>query len=132
MNQTESIDVNYFYGFRQLTEIAMRTLSPGINYPATAIIAFRALFKLYLHQLTHFSKNLIVAEDGKAAIILEELKFDQIFTETLAPIWNYGKADQMIQNELLNLVTQLQRVSKKDVFKTLLDAIKKESTKQLL
>ncbi len=131
INQSESIELNYFYGFRQLTEIAMKALSPGINDPATAIISIRALFELYLYRLTHFPIQLISDDDGKAAIILEELSFETIFTDTLAPIWNYGKDDRMIQKELLILIPQLQRISKKEVFAKMLADVKKQNDQQL-
>lgn len=132
INHTESIELNYFYGFRQLTEIAIKALSPGINDPATAIIAIRALFELYHYRLSHFPKKVVCNDDGKATIILEELNFDKIFTETIAPIWNYGKDDRMIQNEFLILIPQLQNISDKTVFNILLKNVKQQNEKQLL
>ncbi|HET8828122.1 MAG TPA: DUF2254 domain-containing protein [Pelobium sp.] len=132
INHTESIELNYLYGFRQLTEISMKALSPGINDPGTAIIAIRALFELYHYRLSHFRKKVVCDDDGKAVIILEELDFDEIFTETVAPIWNYGKDDRMIQNELLILIPQLQNISDKTIFNTLLKNVKLQSEKQLL
>ncbi len=132
INNTESIEFNYFYGFRQLTEIAMKALSPGINDPATAIIATRSLFELYHYRLTHFPKRVLSDDTGKARIILEELTFDKIFAETIAPIWNYGKDDCMIQKELLVLIPQLQKIYDKAIFNTLLENVNLQNKKQLL
>ncbi len=132
INHTESIDLNYFYGFRQLTEIALKALSPGINDPGTAIISLRALFELYAYRLKHFPNGVVCDEDGKATIVLEELSFDKIFADTIAPIWDYGKNDRMIQKELLILIPQLQRSGKKEIFSTLLIAVQQENEKQLI
>lgn len=131
INQTESIELNYFYGFRQLTEIAVKALSPGINDPGTAIIAIRALFELYHYRISRFPKNIECDDDGKAAIIVKELNFDTIFMETIAPIWNYGKEDRMIQNELLILIPQLKRISTNPIFDTLINNVKQQNQKQL-
>jgi len=32
------------------------------------------------------------------------LTFDQIFKDTIYPIWDYGKEDRMVQNELHHLL----------------------------
>lgn len=36
-------------------------------------------------------------------IILKELTFEEIFENTIFPIWDYGKHDRLVQNELLLL-----------------------------
>ncbi|MBD0377715.1 MAG: DUF2254 domain-containing protein, partial [Flavisolibacter sp.] len=49
----QPIAKNPFYGFNQLTEVAIKALSPGINDPATAVLSLHALSDLlayYLHQ----------------------------------------------------------------------------------
>lgn len=131
INHTESIELNYFYGFRQLTEIALKALSPGINDPGTAIISVRALFELYLYRLTHFPTKVLCLDNGKAAVMLEDLSFEKIFSDTIVPIWNYGKDDRMIQQELLILIPQLKTISTKKVFSVLLEEVQKENQKQL-
>ncbi|HEX7366652.1 MAG TPA: DUF2254 family protein, partial [Pelobium sp.] len=103
-----------------------------INDPGTAIIAMRALFELYLYRLTHYPPKVLCNTVGKAAIVVEELSFEKIFTDTIIPIWNYGKADRMLQKELLILIPQLQQIHQKEVFKKLLSAVEKEQEKQLM
>ncbi|SMO72286.1 DUF2254 domain-containing protein [Solitalea koreensis] len=104
---TESVEENFFYGFRQLSEVAIKALSPGINDPGTAIECMRALFKLYAHRLCHFPDNVIKNEKYKTRIIINELSFEDIFETTLLPIWDYGKNDRMIQHEIRHLLTML-------------------------
>lgn len=45
---TGTVEANYTYGFRQLTEIAMKALSPGINDPGTAMLSLRAIPAVHL------------------------------------------------------------------------------------
>ncbi|WP_220398912.1 DUF2254 domain-containing protein [Flavobacterium cellulosilyticum] len=101
---SESIKENFFFGFRQLTEIALKALSPGINDPGTAIESMRALFQLYTYRLHFYPENTIKDKESQVVIIVKELTFDQIFTETIYPIWDYGKEDRLMQNELHHLL----------------------------
>jgi len=104
LQASESIKENFFFGFRQLTEIALKALSPGINDPGTAIQSMRALFQLYTYRLHFFPENTIKDKESKVLIIVKELTFDQIFKDTIYPIWDYGKEDRLMQNELHHLL----------------------------
>ncbi len=107
IHESESIEENYFYGFRQLTEVAIKALSPGINDPATAIISLRSLFELYTFRIQHFPKIILRDKSLQAFVILSELSFENIFLDTIIPIWNYGKDDRMIQQKMQLLLAQL-------------------------
>lgn len=111
VNTSESVEENFFYGLRQLSEIGMKALSPGINDPGTAIIALRALFQLLAYRITHFPDNVVRNADQQVRILIEELTFDNIFANTVLPVWDYGKEDRLIQHELIHLLTQLLTVS---------------------
>ena len=111
VNDSESINENFYYGLRQLSEIAMKALSPGINDPGTAVIALRALAKLFAYRLRHFPENMVRNDDQQVRILIEELTFDKMFANTVLPIWDYGKEDRLVQHELFHLLTQLQKIS---------------------
>lgn len=99
-----AIKENFFFGMRQLTELAIKALSPGINDPGTAIESLRALFQLYAYRVTAFPENTIKNEELQVKVILQELTFEKIFKDTIYPIWDYGKQDRLIQNELNHLL----------------------------
>ena len=101
----ESIKENYVFGFRQLTELAVKALSPGINDPGTAIESLRALFQLYTYRTTFYPENTIRDKELQARVILKELTFKKIFKETIYPIWDYGHEDRLIQSALSHLLT---------------------------
>lgn len=101
---SESIKENFFFGFRQLTELAVKALSPGINDPGTAIESIRALFQLYAYRVRFFPENTIKNKESQVKIMLKELTFEQIFKDTIYPIWDYGKHDRLVQNELHHLL----------------------------
>ncbi len=122
--ESDNIDSNYFYGFKQLTEVAVKALSPGINDPGTAIESLRALFQLFTLKLKCFPELVFNDDNGVEKIFMEELTFDKIFNDSILPIWDYGKDDRLIQQELHLLLTQMQLVASHPVSANLLDEVK--------
>ncbi len=120
LSDTETIEENFFYGFRQLTEVAVKALSPGINDPGTAVMSLQALFPLLACRATRFPANVINDEKGQNRIVIRQLTFEEIFTETLHPIWHYGKGDPMVQQAMLHLLEQLQRVTPASLVHTMI------------
>ncbi|MEO6288565.1 MAG: DUF2254 domain-containing protein [Ginsengibacter sp.] len=111
LNDNESIDNNFFYGFRQLTEVAVKALSPGINDPGTAIECLRALSKLFLFRIKNFPDGVIRNKQNKIIIIKAELSSNDMFKTCIFPIWDYGKNDRMIQQELFQILNHLRSIS---------------------
>ena len=107
MQEEQTIESNFYYGFQQLTEVALRALSPGINDPGTAVESLRSLSKLLLYRLHHHPETGVRDKEGVIRIITKEYVFDDIFQMTFLPIWDYGKNDRFIQKEFLHLLTQL-------------------------
>jgi uncharacterized membrane protein len=122
--ESDSVVSNYFYGFKQLTEVAIKALSPGINDPGTAIESLRSLFQLIDFRLQHFPATVIKDAKNVERIFLEELTFDKIFSDSIFPIWDYGKNDRLIQQELNLLLTQMQFKRSHTLFSKLLSEVK--------
>ena len=108
LTDEETIERNFLHGFRQLTEVAIKALSPGINDPGTAVVSLQALFQLFAYRGAHFPDPVIKDEKGRAKIFTREMPFEKIVTDALHPVWNYGKSDPMVQQALLHLLNQLQ------------------------
>lgn len=119
-----------FYGFRQLTEIALRALSPGINDPGTAILCIRALFMLYSYRICYYADDSIRNEKEEIRIITKELPFEKIFEETILPIWDYGRNDRMIQHEMEYLLTQFLSLHYHVIAEKLLQMVRAEKIKK--
>lgn len=103
----QSIDVNAMYGFRQLTEVAIKALSPGINDPNTAVLCLHALFALLSQRLRDTPNEVFSDEKGKARIFLPQHSFGDLVHYYLQPIWHYGHKDQYVQEALTDLLQQL-------------------------
>lgn len=94
---------SYLHGVNQLSEIAVKALSPGINDPGTAVIALNHLSKVFccLYQHTPEEK-LVLPLVIQAGYSLQELLFNFIH-----PIGNYGKNDAKVHATLLEFYTRL-------------------------
>ena len=102
-----SVEGHHSFGFRQLTEVAMKALSPGLNDPGTALLALRSLFQLFVFRLEHHPVQHFADDEGKVRVILREWPFQLLFTSTVLAIWDYGKHDRSIRHELRYLLPQL-------------------------
>jgi uncharacterized membrane protein len=120
IQNSETIEENYQYGFKQLSEVAVKALSPGVNDRGTAILSLRAIFRLLEFRVRHFPQTVIMEKDKKARIFTKELPFEILFAETLLPIWYYGRKDSMIKQELYLQLTQLQDIAPHATVKYLL------------
>ncbi len=120
---TESIKANYLHGLRQLSEVAIKALSPGINDPGTAIESLRALFELYAYRVAHFPENEITDSKKRVCIITKHLSFDKIFENTLLPVWDYGKKDRMVAGEMRHLLIMLLSISRNHTVARLLQDV---------
>ncbi|MBK9535132.1 MAG: DUF2254 domain-containing protein [Flavobacteriales bacterium] len=128
LSSIENVDDNYAFGFRQLTEVAMKALSPGINDPGTALLALRSLFDLFAYRLLHYSKSSWYDDDGTLRVTLREWSFDLLFNATVLAIWDYGRTDRSIQYELAGLLPQLNTSSEE--VKTMRDRVRAEIHKR--
>ncbi|PZX54142.1 DUF2254 domain-containing protein [Algoriphagus chordae] len=110
LSNQEFVNRNYEYGFRQLSEIALKALSPGINDPGTAILSLRALADLLGFRALHFPPTTLSKDDLPYKIYRKELTFDELFIGAIYPIWDYGKEDRMLNQEFKLLLGQLSLV----------------------
>lgn len=110
IGRTQDVTASYLYGFKQLMEIGIKALSPGINDPGTCVLSIQALAELLAFRLTHSPKTYFQDEAGKTRIIIANKTFDEIFNEHMLPIWDYGKNDQLVQRGLVHILNQLQLI----------------------
>ena len=103
----QEINVSYDYGLKQLMEIALKALSPGINDPGTAIISLHAIADLLAYKMRSFPETVLKDKEGLVRIVIKEKTFDELFEQYLLPIWDYGKNDRLIQKEMLHILSQL-------------------------
>ena len=103
----QDIPTSFYYGFRQLMEIAIKALSPGINDPGTATIALQALSDLLSNTRRLLPETAVTDKNQTARIVSKVKTFDDLVKEYILPIWDYGKNDRLIQMEMLHILGML-------------------------
>jgi uncharacterized membrane protein len=117
MERTLEHDVRF--GFRQLSDIVIRALSPGINDPTTAITAINSLGESLL-QARDFPTELRFQADGEdGGVRFWTVGFDQLVDETVPQIRHYGAADATVMSHLLLVLREVGRDASEDVRRTL-------------
>lgn len=103
----ERVDDNYFYGFRQITEIAVKALSPGVNDPGTALICIDTLTDLLSLRACIPDLDYICDHDDKVRVILNPVTYTEMIFNIFTPIRNYGRNDFSIISRLLAGIQKL-------------------------
>ncbi len=103
----EHVADHYLFGFKQISEIAVKALSPGINDPATAIKSLDMLSILFIEKMALNEKNYITDDDGKLLIFFREPTLEELLFINLTPIREYGKSDATIMLKILESLKNL-------------------------
>ncbi|WP_132055339.1 DUF2254 domain-containing protein [Pseudocnuella soli] len=107
LEEGQSTAANYHYGFRQLMEIAVKALSPGINDPGTAVESMQSIAILLQWRITHHPKSNFFDEAGVLRVVLAVRTVEELVADTLLPIWHYGKEDPIVRSSMYHLLHQL-------------------------
>ncbi|PKV75471.1 DUF2254 domain-containing protein [Pontibacter ramchanderi] len=105
--QEELADINYLYGFKQITESAVKALSPSINDPGTAIKAIDYLTDLFIVRMGLTDEKIFHDEENVLRLRLDEVNYQELLSLCLGPIRVYGREDPVILLRLLNLLKNL-------------------------
>ena len=98
------------YGFQQLTDVALRALSPGLNDPATGIMALNVLLSMLRAGSVSVSAHHLRADDaGELRVIMPGLTLDALVHDTIWPIIEYGAEDASVMLRLIEGVGELAR-----------------------
>lgn len=103
------------YSVRQLSQIAVRALSPGINDPYTAYSCIDRLVEGLGTVLQRPEPpNCFSGSDGRLRLVSRELEFSQLLDATLDEICEHGRANGVVIRHLLNTLSNLADVCSRD------------------
>ena len=119
----EYIEDNYVLSFKQITEIALKAMSPGINDPGTAINAIDYLTELFALRLQKNDSGVLV-DDNKASIRIAIVNFSELLYYVMSALRTYCKHDPIVVQKLLWMLSYLkQQPSENDSYQ---EAIEEE------
>ncbi|QJD95417.1 DUF2254 domain-containing protein [Mucilaginibacter robiniae] len=103
----QPVEKNAYFGFHQLTEIALKALSPGINDPQTAVLSLNALTALFAYLLNHTQPSALHDKRGQVRLYLRNYSFEELFAVCYPPVWHYGAKDPYLQQAVKVMLIQL-------------------------
>ncbi|NRR90149.1 DUF2254 domain-containing protein [Winogradskyella undariae] len=114
-SNSELIEDNYILAFKQITEIALKAMSPGVNDPGTCINAIDYLTELFALRMTKKDKSYYFNEDEKAVISIKTVNFQELLYNVMAAMRTYCKHDIIIVQKLFIMFQYL--LQQNDVLK---------------
>lgn len=103
----EYVHSHYLFGCTQISEIAVKALSTGINDPGTAITAIDLLSVLLSKRLCLPDLDFAPLDDEPPRLFHYELSLDELLLLVFGPIRNYGRADASVLFGLLQAFKNL-------------------------
>lgn len=97
----EIISQNYAFGFKQMTEIAVKALSPGINDPGTAVEAIDRLSHLFASQMGTHEIPVLRDQPGRLRWIGRPISFEDLFTWCWTAIKDYADHDTVVLYKMI-------------------------------
>ena len=105
-SNSEIVEENYVLGFKQITEIAIKAMSPGINDPGTAINAIDYLTQLFALRLQKRDES-FYGDTNDQNIRIKTTNFAELLYNVMAVFRTYTKHDVVIIQKLLLMLKYL-------------------------
>lgn len=94
------------FGLRQLTDIALRGLSPGVNDPSTALAAL-GYIRAALERLAERDVPAGERRIGDVTVVLESRTFDEFVEEPVGELARYAAASARVATAVLDLLASV-------------------------
>ncbi|MFD2916527.1 DUF2254 domain-containing protein [Psychroserpens luteus] len=106
-SKSELIEDNYLLAFKQITEIAVKAMSPGINDPGTAINAIDYLTELFSLRLKKKEISLIYNHQELPVLKINTVDFKDLLFQVMAALRTYCSHDIIIVQKLFFMLNFL-------------------------
>lgn len=98
---------SYLYGINQISEIAVKSLSPGINDPGTALMAIDYLSIIFNYLLKPGEISLQEDSPKTDWLICKAHSLSELLFAYILPIHHYGRSDAKVHRKLLEFYSRL-------------------------
>jgi uncharacterized membrane protein len=108
MDTERTMEQDLAFGFRQLTDIAERALSPAVNDPTTAVQVIDVLHDLLRALATRpWPAGCWRDEDGQARLIVPQYEFADFLELAVGEIWHYGAGAAQVPARMTRMLADL-------------------------
>jgi uncharacterized membrane protein len=104
--RTSAQDIGY--GLRQLTDVAIKALSPGINDPTTAIHALSHISAILCQIAGRDLRSIVLRDDDDhVRVVLRRPTFAEVVDFAISQPRRYGSSDPQVMERLFRLLEEL-------------------------
>lgn len=103
-SREELVGENYVYGFRQISEIGIKAMSPGINDPGTALNTIDYLTSLFLVLMEKSECEYLQDDDEINWVHIKNVKFSEVLYNVMATYRLYCKHDITVMRKLMHML----------------------------
>ena len=103
----ETVEQNHLYGFKQITEIGVRAMSPGINDPGTAISTIDYITELLTSQVELNEDRYLYDEKGMPFAKLTTVPFADLLGQLMMSYRTYCTGDMTCSQKLIMMLKML-------------------------
>ena len=102
MGLERTLHADVAFGIQQLSNIAIKALSPGINDPTTAMICIDRLSEVMVMLATRGKPDEVRSgEDGSVRVVLQGSPFERLVGIAFDQIRHYGASDPVLAEQML-------------------------------
>ncbi len=99
------------FGMQQLSDIAIKALSPGINDPTTAMVCIDRLSEVLVMLANRGKPNEVrIGKDGTARVVLQGPPFSRLVGIAFDQIRHYGASDPVVAEHLMTSLGRIARL----------------------
>ncbi|THD65743.1 DUF2254 domain-containing protein [Robertkochia marina] len=106
ISKTQLLKENYVLAFKQITEIAVKAMSPGINDPGTALNAIDYLTELFAGRMKK-KDQIMLSIEKEPVIKMGSVSFQELLYNVMASLRLYCKHDVIIMQKLILMIRYL-------------------------
>ena len=103
----EHVSNSYVFGIKQITEVALKAMSPGINDPGTCITAIDYLTELFALRMELDDVSHATDAEGVPRVYFTPVTFGDLLYFTMAELRTYAKQDPVVVHQLLRMFRYL-------------------------
>ena len=112
----EYISDHYRYGLTQISEIAVKAMSPGINDPGTAVKSIDMLSILLIDRLKINAINYACNQSEASPLLyFHETSFDELLHDNFTPLRNYAKGDAYVMTNVIEAFKNILFIANENV-----------------
>lgn len=107
-SNNHQVEDNYILGIKQMAEVGVKAMSPGINDPGTAVMTIDYLTELLALRMQLGDVELYQTQDENYIIELTTVNFGDLLYQVLAAYRQYCKHDIILMEKLITMLKYLQ------------------------